>query len=519
MLRQIVPRPLICDSSNRDLPLYGEVEVPSDAGGPHSPPLFPQTFPPGRIHSRPAVSDGLVGLVVCTRRRRTSERIHIRANDDRNIQLLDRDALHATFDTWTAAEESLDAQLSESLEALAAYQSHLDDWQRQLADERTALIQVREQFERDQAAAAASQANSTAEAGAELTAARQKVADLTSSLLARTEELRTLDNRRAELVTELELVRAREKELNDSLDEQKRLHRTGACRSWTEDLRDCARCWKAAVKTSKPSAAATARPRPAVQRPRQNRPSVCRVQPHRPIATAQYGGAVLGSIVEQFGKLRQQRAVDRQGVEEDEVTNMSRRWFQVDDPASRWSIAAVAAVVFLCGVLWRNATLLGGGAVVLCLVLRRVSNPEEERAAIALAIRRCVPRRRPIRRKRTRTPRGASIRVRRAVSRTAPTSPDRRKAPNALVDDLMAIGSIRDSSCGRQAKQHLTQLDVVRAVRQLDEAMALVPAGRVLLGSAGRAIEFRLRRGRRRSQAAQPATGQRRRPCISTAMR
>ena len=49
------------------------------------------------------------------------------------------------------------------------------------------------------------------------------MADLTVSLLARTEELRTLDNRRAELVTELELSRAHERELKNSLDEQKRL--------------------------------------------------------------------------------------------------------------------------------------------------------------------------------------------------------------------------------------------------------------------------------------------------------
>ena len=33
-----------------------------------------------------------------------------------------------------------------------------------------------------------------------------------------------------------------------------------------------------------------------------------------------------------------------------------------------------------------------------------------------------------------------------------------------------------------ETKQHLTQLQVVRAIRQLDECMALVPAGRVLLG-------------------------------------
>jgi chromosome segregation ATPase len=222
------------------------------------------------------------------------------------LTLLDRDTLHATFDTWAAAEESLDAELSESLEALAAYQSHLDAWQRQLAGERTALIQAREQFERDEAAAAASQMHSTAEAGAELTAARQKVADLTSSLLARTEELRTLDNRRAEVVSELELARAREKELKTALDEQKRLLDQERAQS-TEDLRHLREMLEhrgeSVESIGRGNNAAAKQP---LGLPRTAAPTTNRDRTN--------SGAVLGSIVEQFGKLRQQRAVDRQGL-------------------------------------------------------------------------------------------------------------------------------------------------------------------------------------------------------------
>lgn len=192
-----------------------------------------------------------------------------------DVKLLDPDELQATFDTWAAEEESLDAQLSESLEALAAYQSHLDDWQRQLADERTALIQAREQFERDQAAAAAHVTNSPAEANEELTAARQKIADLTACLVARTEELRTLDSRRAEVVNELKQSRAREIDLTTALDEQKRV------------------CEQSGVTLPSTGHSRAAAPT--------NR------------ARSDKSGAVLGSIVEQFGKLRQQRAVDRQG--------------------------------------------------------------------------------------------------------------------------------------------------------------------------------------------------------------
>ena len=39
--------------------------------------------------------------------------------------------------------------------------------------------------------------------------------------------------------------------------------------------------------------------------------------------------------------------------------------------ASRWSIVAVAASVFVCGLVWHNANLLGVGAAILCFTLRR----------------------------------------------------------------------------------------------------------------------------------------------------
>jgi gamma-glutamyl hercynylcysteine S-oxide synthase len=50
-----------------------------------------------------------------------------------------------------------------------------------------------------------------------------------------------------------------------------------------------------------------------------------------------------------------------------------------------------------------------------------------------------------------------------------------------LVDELLAAG--RYALLLRpETKKHLSQLHIVRAIRALDEAMALVPAGRVLLG-------------------------------------
>src|SRR5712671_1572341 len=132
------------------------------------------------------------------------------------------DAIRQTFQAWNAERDSLDSELSESLAALEAYQNHLDTWHQQLAREREELQNARGQFERDQLSADKNQSEASAATISELHAAREKISALTTLLLNRTEELRTLDNRRAEAQTELELARARERELTAALDDQKR---------------------------------------------------------------------------------------------------------------------------------------------------------------------------------------------------------------------------------------------------------------------------------------------------------
>ena len=88
------------------------------------------------------------------------------------------------------------------------------------------------------------------------------MADLTVSLLARTEELRTLDNRRAELVTELELSRAHERELKNSLDEQKRLLDEERAKSSQElrNLRELLEQRGGAAESNRPTSRRTSRP-------------------------------------------------------------------------------------------------------------------------------------------------------------------------------------------------------------------------------------------------------------------
>jgi septal ring factor EnvC (AmiA/AmiB activator) len=211
---------------------------------------------------------------------------------------IDCESIRQTLHEWRAEQESFDAQLTESLSALAAYQSHLDAWQKQLAHEREQLRAAREQFEHERGRTDGAQAGldpNGAETG-ELSAAREKISALSASLLARTEELRQMDEKRSELAAELELNRVREKELAKALEEQKqaleqeRAHRDEELRN-LERLKQGAEGASPSEKSPENLAAAAGR---APQQVNEN--------------------PVLGSIVEQFGKLRQQRALDRQAL-------------------------------------------------------------------------------------------------------------------------------------------------------------------------------------------------------------
>jgi iron(II)-dependent oxidoreductase len=159
------------------------------------------------------------------------------------------------------------------------------------------------------------------------------------------------------------------------------------------------------------------------------------------------------------------------------------RQFEAVSVGARWPIAAVAGVVFVCGLLWRHAGLLGAGAALLCLVLRRVSAPTEQKISADRRIRRRTN-------DHNRAQRGHDG-VAQNGGQSHPDSPPQVSdsvvqthlpgSTDALVDELLADG--RYALLLRpETKRHLSQLHIVRAIRQLDEAMALVPAGRVLLG-------------------------------------
>ena len=200
---------------------------------------------------------------------------------------MDHQLLHDALRTWHEREETLDDQLAESLAALEAYQSHLDAWQRDLAGERRTLERDREQLEADRATAKDATAR-LSKATDELNDARAQVASLSKTLLERTEELRNLDSQRAELTAELELVRAREREATARLESTSHEERPP---QWAEELKQLRELLENQMDTEDVDG--------AMEEIEQADSTGDEDVAENP---------VLGSIVQQFGKLRQQRS-------------------------------------------------------------------------------------------------------------------------------------------------------------------------------------------------------------------
>ncbi len=157
-----------------------------------------------------------------------------------------------------------------------------------------------------------------------------------------------------------------------------------------------------------------------------------------------------------------------------------RNFLPSDLPTSIWiqrATGAIVCLVFICGIWWHIPSLLGVGAVGLVAYLRYgwtaaagVSDPRTSSLGF-----KCQPRVRP------------------SVDREARTLPNSKRwlgqeeltelpeSTETLVDQMLEMG--RYALLLRpQMSRHLDREHMVRAVRHLDDAMALVPAGRVLLG-------------------------------------
>jgi chromosome segregation ATPase len=212
---------------------------------------------------------------------------------------LDRELVHRSFRDWQADQAVLDAQLNDSVVALEAYQSHLDHWQRELARERDDLQRLREELDRNQTALDRNQAadgngqQRAEQLEHELYDARTKITSLTTALLDRTEELRQLDRQRADINTELALAKTRERDLSTALEALQKSADV-QCLQWESAIAEMRQQLEESLELV---------PGEVPEEPAASDP------PLGPIAAS---NPVLGSLMEQFDKLRQQRSVGRQ---------------------------------------------------------------------------------------------------------------------------------------------------------------------------------------------------------------
>jgi chromosome segregation ATPase len=205
---------------------------------------------------------------------------------------VERTEFEQSFRDWQAEQSQLEAQLADSFAALDAYQSNLDNWQAELAQEREELRGLRAAVECERTADGAHN-EQLDELRQELTVSRQQISSLTTALLARTEELRDLDRQRNEAIAELSRAGAREQELSASLAAQQQSSEAERLQ-WErniEQLREDAE--KAAEVAARGNSIAPGRNGEASSESRSS------------------SNAVLGSVMEQFGKLRQQRSMNR----------------------------------------------------------------------------------------------------------------------------------------------------------------------------------------------------------------
>lgn len=185
--------------------------------------------------------------------------------------VIDRESITNSFRAWHEEQQQLDARLAESVAALDAFQGNLDRWQAELVQEREELRQLREQLESDRAPAPAVSASIDEEAELEhlrleLQQAREQITALTADLA---------------------LARAHELELGEALSAEQHSHDTHAFHQ--DDAFDEA-VELVAAGSYRGDTAPTGKKRSA---PRSG------------------ASPVLGSVMEQFGKLREQRSQSR----------------------------------------------------------------------------------------------------------------------------------------------------------------------------------------------------------------
>jgi len=184
---------------------------------------------------------------------------------------IDRESIANSFRAWHEEQRQLDAQLAESFAALDAFQTSLERWQQELVQERDAMKALRGQLE-----GKCGETSVTASSGGE-------VAEL--ELLR--QELQQAREQISALTADLALARAHELELGEALSAEQHSHDTHA---FHQDEAFDEAVELVAAGSYRGDTAPTGKKR-----------------------SEQRGGTspVLGSVMEQFGKLREQRSQSR----------------------------------------------------------------------------------------------------------------------------------------------------------------------------------------------------------------
>ena len=208
---------------------------------------------------------------------------------------VDRELVHSSFRDWQAEQAVLDAQLLDSVAALEAYQSHLDGWQRELARERDELERLREELDREKVVDG-NQHDKNQQLEQDLSRCARENHVAYDGAPGPNGGAAATRSRRAEVNTELAVARSREKDLSSALEALQK----------SSDLQRLQ--WEAAIvemrqqlEQSLEFAAVEA----AAQAPVEANASDPQVGP------TTSANPVLGSLMEQFDKLRQQRSVGR----------------------------------------------------------------------------------------------------------------------------------------------------------------------------------------------------------------
>lgn len=127
---------------------------------------------------------------------------------------LEFEQVRETVSNWSREQDVLETELTESLAALGAYQTDLETWQQELVAGRES------QAIHDQAAQ--SKLEARIEELTQLVAAgKKRITSLESDLLACNEELREAEEKRTEVITQLDAARSREKVLSGGSQQDK----------------------------------------------------------------------------------------------------------------------------------------------------------------------------------------------------------------------------------------------------------------------------------------------------------